>query len=209
MADERDSVSLAQQVARQPLSLVLLDEIEKAHAAVFDLLLGVLGEGRLTTAGGRRVDMRMTLIVMTSNLGTSGTLAGFGAEGRADGAEVRAVRDHFRPELFNRIDRVVPFTSLSSESLLRIVDLELAEIGAREGFGQRNIRLDVTAEAKAKLAELGHSPKYGARPLERVLEERVMAPVAVELARRPKLRNAVARVTLEGDDVRVTFGAGA
>ena len=81
--------------------------------------------------------------------------------------------------------------------------------GFREGFGQRNIRLDVTAEAKAKLAELGHSPKYGARPLERVLEERVMAPVAVELARRPKLRNAVARVTLEGDDVRVTFGAGA
>ncbi|MEZ4221672.1 MAG: AAA family ATPase [Polyangiaceae bacterium] len=203
LSDERESNSLAQRVARQPLCLLLLDEIEKAHPSVFDLLLGVLGEGRLTTEHGRRVDLRMTLVVMTSNLGSEISPLGFGSEAKPEGAALRAARDHFRPEFFNRLDRVVPFAALSAESLRRIVELELAAVSKREGLQRRAIVLDVSAEAKDLLAELGYSPQYGARPLRRVIEERVMAPIAAELSRRPSLRQLRASVTRNEDHLRV------
>ena len=205
LADERGADSLAQRVSREPLSLILLDEIEKAHPAVFDVLLGALGEGRLTTASGRLVDLRMTLIVMTSNLGADAVHVGFGAP-ETDSRDARAaVLAHFRPELVNRLDEIVPFEALSPESLRQIVELELAAAAAREGLTRRNLRLVVEPAVKERLAGLGHHPKYGARPLKRVIEELVMTPVAVEIARRPKLADATLCLALAGDRVTLTI----
>ncbi len=195
VADGAGDQSLAARVARQPLSLVLLDEIEKADAAVFDVLLGVLGEGRLTAASGRFVDFRMTLIVMTSNLGTGASRVGFGAEGADTTSALRAVRQHFRPEFFNRLDHVVPFAELGPAELRQIVRLEISKVKQRDGLRRRAIELEVTDAAQELLAELGWHPQYGARPLTRVIEERVLTPIAVELARKPSL--AGVRVTVD------------
>jgi ATP-dependent Clp protease ATP-binding subunit ClpC len=176
------AASLAQRVRQEPLSLVLFDEIEKAHREVFDVLLAILGEGRLTDEEGRLVDFRMTLIVMTSNLGVSETRAvGFG-EGGDEGARLAKVREHFRPELVNRIDHVIPFRRLDRADVLAVVDLLLAKVEARTGLHRRGLRLGVTAAAKARLAELGYDPARGARPLARVIEEQVITPLAARMA---------------------------
>ena len=176
------STTLAQRVRQEPLSLVLLDEIEKAHSEVFDVLLGILGEGRLTDEEGRLVDFRMALIVMTSNLGVATRPpVGFG-DGGGSAVALSGVREHFRPELFNRIDHVVPFASLDRESVLRVVDLELEKARARTGLVRRNLRLRVLPEARARIAELGFDPRRGARPLKRVIEEQVITPIAARMA---------------------------
>jgi ATP-dependent Clp protease ATP-binding subunit ClpC len=183
--------SLASQVRQQPLSLVLLDEIEKAHPEVFDLLLGILGEGRMTDDNGRFVDFRTTLIVMTSNLGVESTRpAGFGDAPPAPEGFVRKVRAHFRPELYNRIDHVLAFRALAPVDVERIVDLELAALATRTGLVRRQLALRATPEARRRLAELGYDPTRGARPLRRLLEERVMTPVAARIAADPTFRNA-------------------
>jgi ATP-dependent Clp protease ATP-binding subunit ClpC len=185
--------SLAQQVREQPLSLVLLDEIEKAHPEVFDVLLGVLGEARLTDTGGRLVDFRGTIVVMTSNLGVSSKrAAGFGESAGDD--FVRSVRRHFRPELFNRIDAVLSFRALSEDDVTRIVDLELDQIRARTGLVRRAIRVAVSDAAKRRLAALGYDPLRGARPLKRVLEERVLVPIAARMAEDAAFREREVRV---------------
>jgi ATP-dependent Clp protease ATP-binding subunit ClpC len=176
------ATSLAARVRQEPLSLVLFDELEKAHREVFDVLLAILGEGRLTDEEGRLVDFRMTLIVMTSNLGVADTRAvGFGESPDA-GASLARVREHFRPELVNRIDHVIPFRRLGPADVLRIVDLELAKAQARTGLVRRGLRLTATDAAKARLAELGYEPARGARPLVRVIEERVITPLAARMA---------------------------
>ncbi len=197
--------SLAERIRLQPLSLILLDEIEKAHPAVFDLLLGVLGEGRLSDALGRRVDFRGTLVVMTSNLGASdATPIGFGE--REQDAFLRTVRQHFRPEFVNRLDQVVVFRRLAPTDLERIVELELRKAGARTGLERRNLRLFPTAEARALLARLGYHPTRGARPLRRVIEERVVTPLAVRLSREPALCDRRIALCVEGAD-RAALGA--
>jgi ATP-dependent Clp protease ATP-binding subunit ClpC len=200
--------SLAEKVRQQPLSLILLDEIEKAHAEVFDLLLAVLGEGRMTDAAGSLVDFRMTLIVMTSNLGVSERgPAGFGGESEDTIARSfdGAVRRHFRPEFFNRIDFVIPFRNLAPADIRAIVDLELDKMGKRTGLARRELRLQVSEAARATLADWGWHPTRGARPLKRVLEEQVMAPLAVLLARTPSLRGQALRVitAAEGETLEV------
>jgi ATP-dependent Clp protease ATP-binding subunit ClpC len=196
------STSLAQRVRQEPLSLVLFDEIEKAHREVFDVLLAILGEGRLTDEEGRLVDFRMTLIVMTSNLGVADTRAvGFGDAGDA-GASLAKVREHFRPELVNRIDHIVPFRRLDRADVLRIVDLELAKAQARTGLVRRGLRLEVTDAAKNRLAELGYDPARGARPLVRVIEERVITPLAARMAADAELEDrAVVVDAAEGEIV--------
>ena len=182
--------SLVEKVRQNPLSLVLLDEIEKAHAEVFDLLLAMLGEGRMTDDEGRFVDFRMTLVVMTSNLGvrTSGS-AGFGGGGQSEQDLLGAVRGHFRPEFFNRIDHVVPFRNLSEEDILAIVDLEVRKAAERVGLVRRGLVLHVHDDARRALAKLGWHPTRGARPLARALEEHVMSPIAVRLAAERSLRD--------------------
>jgi ATP-dependent Clp protease ATP-binding subunit ClpC len=190
--------SLAERVRQQPMSLVLFDEIEKAHPETFDLLLGILGEGRLTDSLGRLVDFRMTVICMTSNLGVEQSEpAGFGAE-RGGGDFLRAVRQAFRPELFNRIDHVIPFSRLSEEDVLRIVDLELEKAASRAGLLRRRLRLVVEPDARAWLARQGYDPKLGARPLKRLIEAKVMAPIAVRLSADAGLEGAMLPVVVAG-----------
>jgi ATP-dependent Clp protease ATP-binding subunit ClpB len=166
---------LTEAVRRRPYSVVLLDEIEKAHAEVFDVLLQILDDGRLTDGQGRTVDFRNTVIIMTSNVRS------------AD-----ALRDTFRPEFLNRIDEVIEFHALSREQLGEIVELQLARL--RERLGERAIGLRLTDAAKEAVAEAGWDPTYGARPLKRALQRLVENPLALQL-----LEGAFA----EGDTVLV------
>jgi ATP-dependent Clp protease ATP-binding subunit ClpC len=197
LSDERGAASLAQRVSQEPMSVVLLDEIEKAHPAVFDVLLALLGEGRLTATSGRLVDFRMTLVIMTSNLGTGQARVGFGAAAADPKALHGAVRAHFRPEFFNRLDQIVAFKELAPGALRRIVELTLDDVQAREGLRRRSLRLSVTDGAKDELARLGYDPEYGARPLKRVIEERIVMPLSVELSRKPLTRDALVRVSFD------------
>jgi ATP-dependent Clp protease ATP-binding subunit ClpC len=196
-------------VRRQPFSVVLLDELEKAHPAVFDALLSVLGEGRLTDGRGRLADFRSSVIVMTSNLGAQTLRAkvGFGGgEGPGDEAALRAhylaeVRRFFRPELFNRIDEVVVFESLSRQHLSVIVQRELKKVSDRSGFGRLDVGLSPSPEVVEKLADWGFEPRYGARPLKRALERRLVVPAAAHLAAHPPTGASRLEVALEEDQL--------
>jgi ATP-dependent Clp protease ATP-binding subunit ClpC len=191
--------SLASQVRREPLSLVLLDEVEKAHPEVFDLLLGLLGEGRLTDSLGQLVDFRMTLIVMTSNLGAADKAPiGVGARAR-DPRD--ALRRHFRPELLGRIDQVLPFRALDEDDVLKITALELDKALARAGFVSRDLKVEVDAAARAHLARHGYHPQRGARPLKRVIEERLITPLAVRIAKDPAFLGKTVRVGEAEDEL--------
>ena len=166
---------LTEAVRRRPYSVVLLDEIEKAHAEVFDVLLQILDDGRLTDGQGRTVDFRNTVIVMTSNIRSEAQL-----------------REHFRPEFLNRIDEVVVFEALTREQIGAIVELQLARL--RQRLAERRLTLELTEEAKEAIAEAGWDPAYGARPLKRSLQRLVENPLALRL-----LEGEFA----EGDAIRV------
>jgi len=153
---------LTEAVRRRPYSVVLLDEIEKAHNEVFDVLLQILDDGRLTDGQGRTVDFRNTVLIMTSNL-----------------RSVEQMREVFRPEFLNRIDEIVEFRPLTKEQLAEIVELQLERLRAR--LAERGIELELTDDAKQVLAEAGWDPTYGARPLKRALQRLVENPLALRL----------------------------
>ncbi|MEJ7616238.1 MAG: AAA family ATPase [Pyrinomonadaceae bacterium] len=165
---------------RQPFAVVLFDEIEKADAGVFDVLLSVFDEGRLTDRFGRTTIFRSAVIVMTSNLGATNTDApGFGNNDRAQQSSYdRMAQVFFRPEFYNRLDAVVRFRPLAEASVRRIVRKELAGIAAREGLAKRNIKLTWTESLVEHLARQGFNARYGARPLQRTIERTVVAPLA-------------------------------
>ena len=192
--------SLADRIRRQPLSVVLFDEIEKADAAAFDLLLGVIGEGRLTDVFGRLVDFRMAVIVMTTNLGAADPRPpGFSSDPDAAPDMTGPIRKFFRPELLGRLDTIVSFRPLPTSALERIVDLELDKLRKRPGLVARNLRLEMTAAARARLAALGHDPRLGARPLRRTLEDLVVGPLADRMAGDPSWRDATIRIAVVGE----------
>jgi ATP-dependent Clp protease ATP-binding subunit ClpB len=166
---------LTEAVRRRPYSVVLLDEIEKAHSEVFDVLLQVLDDGRLTDGQGRTVDFRNTVLIMTSNIRSA-----------------EAMRDHFRPEFLNRIDEIVVFDALGREQLADIAELQLERLRGR--LAERKLSLELTDAAKEVLAEAGWDPTYGARPLKRALQRLVENPLAQRL-----LEGQFA----EGDTIRV------
>lgn len=175
--------TLTEAVRRRPYSVVLLDEIEKAHADVFNILLQVLEDGRLTDGQGRTVDFRNTLIVMTSNLGAD-LIQSLTVDGRAD--EVRqavmsVVGAHFRPEFINRIDETVVFEPLAAEQIRAIADIQLDRL--RQRLLDRDLKLVVSDSAMAQLASLGFDPLFGARPLKRVIQQRLENPLADHLLR--------------------------
>ncbi|HSR99875.1 MAG TPA: AAA family ATPase, partial [Kofleriaceae bacterium] len=197
--------SLADRIRRQPLSVVLFDEIEKADAAAFDLLLGVIGEGRLTDALGRLIDFRMAVIALTTNLGAADPRpAGFSSDPDLSADYGAAIRGFFRPELIGRLDAIIPFRPLAPEALEQIVELELAKLRRRPGLVARGLRVEMTRAARSRLARLGHDPRLGARPLRRTIEDLVVAPIAERMAREPTWREAtihVATATERGDVV--------
>jgi ATP-dependent Clp protease ATP-binding subunit ClpB len=162
---------LTEAVRRRPYSVVLLDEVEKAHPEVFDTLLQVLDDGRLTDGQGRTVDFRNTILILTSNLGSQ-FLADAGLDERVKRDQVMTVvRAHFKPEFLNRLDEVVQFESLSTEELTRIVDLQVAHLARR--LAERRITLEVSPAALEWLALTGFDPVYGARPLRRLVQSAI------------------------------------
>jgi ATP-dependent Clp protease ATP-binding subunit ClpB len=170
---------LTEPIRRRPYSVVLLDEVEKAHADVFNTLLQVLDDGRLTDGQGHTVDFRNTVVIMTSNLGSQYLLDEDLDEQAMRGRVMEAVRAHFRPEFLNRLDEVLIFHRLSRSQLRAIVDIQLARVAGR--FAQRDLGLDVTDAAKDWLAARGYDPVFGARPLKRVLRRELEDQVALAL----------------------------
>ena len=168
--------------------MVLFGEIEKAHSAVFDLLLGVMGDGRLTDARGQLVDFSNTIIILTSNLGAREAASdlGFRQTNRSDASVYRlAAEKFFKPEFFNRLSRVVPFERLRREDVQRIAHRLIADVFNREGLVRRGVKLVVETAALNLLVEAGYHPQLGARALKRTLERQVTAPIAARLAATP------------------------
>jgi ATP-dependent Clp protease ATP-binding subunit ClpB len=153
---------LTEAVRRRPYCVILLDEIEKAHSEVFDVLLQVLDDGRLTDGHGRTVDFRNAVLIMTSNIRTP-----------------ESMREHFRPEFLNRIDEIVEFKALSREQLGSIVELQLARL--HERLAERELTLELTDAAKELIGEVGWDPAYGARPLKRAIQRLLENPLALRL----------------------------
>jgi ATP-dependent Clp protease ATP-binding subunit ClpB len=175
---------LTEAVRRRPYQVILFDEVEKAHEDVFNVLLQVLDDGRLTDGQGRTVDFRNTIIVLTSNLGSDVLAAQPDGEipALAQAQVMKAVREHFRPEFLNRLDEIVLFRRLQRSDMATIVDIQLA--GLRRLLEDRKIGLQLDAAAMDWLAEQGYDPVYGARPLKRVLQR--------------SLQNALAGLILDG-----------
>jgi ATP-dependent Clp protease ATP-binding subunit ClpB len=177
---------LSEAVRRKPYSVILFDEIEKAHHDVFNVLLQVLDDGRLTDGQGRTVDFKNTIVIMTSNLG-SPIIQEYFMEGKTSGSALRDMEDkvlaelkrHFRPEFLNRVDDVIIFQSLDESELARIVDIQLGRLDQR--LTQQNLTLDVDAAAKKLLASEGYDPQFGARPLKRAIQEHLLDPLATKL----------------------------
>ena len=169
---------LSEAVRRKPYSVVLFDEIEKAHPDVFNVLLQVLDDGRITDGQGRTVDFKNTVIIMTSNLGSQFILNEANAEQR-ESLVMDALRKHFRPEFLNRIDEVVIFDRLTDEDLERVVDIQLARLTKR--LEQQKLTLTLSQEARHHLAAAGHDPTYGARPLKRAIQREILDPLSLDL----------------------------
>ncbi|HET9325974.1 MAG TPA: ATP-dependent chaperone ClpB [Candidatus Eisenbacteria bacterium] len=172
--------ALTEAVRRRPYSVVLLDEVEKAHPEVLNVLLQILDDGRLTDGQGRTVDFKHTLVIMTSNLGSQWILELGEDEGKELERRVMdAVRGHFRPEFLNRVDEIVIFHALSREHIRTIVDLHLE--GLRRMLADRELSLSLTPPARDALAEEGFDPHFGARPLKRAIQRRIQNPLAMRL----------------------------
>jgi ATP-dependent Clp protease ATP-binding subunit ClpB len=169
---------LTEAVRRRPYSVVLFDEVEKAHPDVFDVLLAVLDDGRLTDGQGRTVDFRNTILVLTSNLGSHALVSDLPDELKRD-AVMGVVREHFKPEFLNRLDDIVVFASLTTEELTQIVDIQVASLAKR--LQARRLTLHVTDGAREWLALNGFDPLYGARPLRRLVQTSIGDALAREL----------------------------
>jgi ATP-dependent Clp protease ATP-binding subunit ClpB len=169
---------LTEAVRRRPYSVILFDEIEKAHPDIFNILLQILDDGRLTDSQGRTVDFRNSVIIMTSNVGSSFILE----HARGDWALVetqvlQSLRQQFKPEFLNRVDDIIIFHPLGTEQIERIVDLQLKRLDRL--LADRKITMEVTPEAKRLLAEEGYDPAFGARPLKRSIQRMIQNPLAL------------------------------
>jgi ATP-dependent Clp protease ATP-binding subunit ClpB len=189
---------LTEAIRRRPYSVVLLDEVEKAHPEVFDILLQVLDDGRLTDGQGRTVDFRNTVLILTSNLGSQFLVDPLlDSEARRESV-MTAVRQAFKPEFLNRLDEIVVFDALGKDELAHIVDLQLKAFDQR--LAARRIGVEVTDRARAWLTDHGYDPAYGARPLRRLVQTAIGDPLA---------RMLIAGQVLDGQHVVVdTEGEG-
>lgn len=196
---------LTEAVRRKPYSVVLFDEIEKAHQDVFNVLLQILDDGRVTDSQGRTVDFKNTVIILTSNIGSAHLLEGISEHGEiAEGARssvMRELRGHFRPEFLNRIDDIVLFKPLALEEITRIVDLLLADV--RKRLTDREISLEVSAEAREFIAKSGYDPVYGARPLKRYIQRELETKIGRALIADELLPGSVVEVTVKDDALAV------
>jgi len=191
---------LTEAVRRRPYSVVLFDEIEKAHSDVFNVLLQILDDGRLTDSKGRTVDFKNTVLIMTSNLGSREIQALAGDEKQVREAVIQELRLHFKPEFLNRIDDIVVFHQLSRAQITQIIDVQLERL--RSMLKERNISLVLDDSARELLAREGYDPNYGARPLKRAIQTLIQNPLAVKLLQGEILPGETVRVSAEGDKMR-------
>jgi ATP-dependent Clp protease ATP-binding subunit ClpB len=200
---------LTEAVRRKPYSVVLFDEIEKAHADVFNTLLQVLDDGRLTDSQGHQVDFRNTVVIMTSNIGSHYLFDGVTPDGeiKPDTRErvMAELRSHFRPEFLNRVDDIVLFTPLSMPQIERIVELQLEEL--RNRLAENQIDLEVTPQARRMIAEHGYDPVYGARPLRRYIAHEVETRIGRALLRGEIAAGGRIQVDVAGDELSVAYSA--
>jgi ATP-dependent Clp protease ATP-binding subunit ClpB len=200
---------LTEAVRRRPYCVVLFDEIEKAHRDVFNILLQVLDDGRLTDGQGRTVNFKNAVIVMTSNLGSSEIQRL--ADQKAESWEVEAavktlLRDHFRPEFLNRIDETILFHALSKEQIARIVDVQIEHLSRR--LSSRNFKLVLTSGARKLLAEQGYDPAYGARPLKRLIQQRIENPLATKILSGEFAEGDTIKIDVDAAKQTFTFSRG-
>jgi ATP-dependent Clp protease ATP-binding subunit ClpB len=198
---------LTETVRRKPYSVVLFDEIEKAHPDVFNALLQILDDGRLTDAQGRTVDFRNAVIIMTSNIGSLHLL-----EGLSDSGEIREdvrdrvmadLRGHFRPEFLNRVDEIVLFKPLTLAEIERIVDLQIEDV--RRRLADRRLSLELTEEARVLIAREGYDPVYGARPLRRFIQREVETRIGRALLSGEILDGATITLDIEHGELQVRW----
>ncbi|WMX13063.1 AAA family ATPase [Aureispira sp. CCB-E] len=193
---------LVQEIRERPFSVLLLDEVEKADPSVFDALLTVLDEGLLVDAYGRVTNFRNTIIIMTSNLGASNRASvGFGREDTTNYES--AIGKFFRPEFVNRIDHIVTFNALEQEHIRAITRLELEALNKREGVDKRQVTLSFTEQLESHLAEVGFDKRYGARPLQRALENEIIAPLAKWLLEHPNIKGCALRLDLVDGQLKI------
>ena len=186
---------LTEKVRHQPYSLILFDEIEKANPQVFNALLQIMDDGRLTDAQGRTVSFKDTILIMTSNAGYSDQLL---KDGKVDHDKlIKALEAYFRPEFLNRLDAIVPFNSLTKDDMNKIIDIYLSKMA--HVLAKKNVKVDVSDETKAYLAEKGYDKKFGARPLRRVVEQDLETPIAKLLMKEPETKE----VRFTADDKHV------
>jgi ATP-dependent Clp protease ATP-binding subunit ClpB len=196
---------LTEAVRRRPYSVVLFDEIEKAHPDVFNVLLQILDDGRLTDSKGRVVDFKNTVLIMTSNLGSRAiqTAAENPLVDRDIKTEVlQVLRDHFKPEFLNRIDDIVVFTQLGKEQISTIIDVQLEKL--RKNLEERGITLELDQSARDLLVEEGYDPVYGARPLKRAIQSLIQNALAVKLLQGEIASGQTVRVSAENGEMKFT-----
>jgi ATP-dependent Clp protease ATP-binding subunit ClpB len=190
---------LTEAVRRRPYSVLLLDEIEKAHPDVFNVLLQILDEGRLTDGHGRTVDFKNAVVIMTSNLGSQWILSADETEASMEEKVLATVRDHFKPEFLNRVDEIIVFHRLGHEDLAKIVDIQLEGLTTR--LGERNITLVTGQETLRYLADKGYEPAYGARPLKRLMQRAIENPLALKLLDGTFTEGDTIEIGVEGDEL--------
>jgi ATP-dependent Clp protease ATP-binding subunit ClpB len=196
---------LTEAVRRRPYAVVLFDEIEKAHPDVFNVLLQILDDGRLTDAKGRTVDFKNTVLIMTSNLGSREIQAAEGDEQQVRIAVLEELQANFKPEFLNRIDDIVIFHQLSREQIGQIIEVQLERLRAM--LAERNIRMVLDEPARQLLAREGYDPHYGARPLKRAIQTLIQNPLAVKLLRGDILPGQTIKVTADGDNIEIKVEA--
>lgn len=197
-----DPSEMIREIRERPFSVVLLDEIEKADAQVFDVLLGLFDEGRLTDHFGRVTNFTSSVVIMTSNLGAERLARGdVGFGETATGGSERDIRDFFRPEFFNRLDGVIRFEPLGKRSLLEITEKELRAVARREGLTRRGIRLVWDKSVVEFLARRGFDKRFGARPLQRTVEAEITSPLAALLITDDSVRDRAIRIRFDGEKI--------
>jgi len=193
---------LTEAVRRRPYSVVLFDEIEKAHPDVFNVLLQILDDGRLTDSKGRVVDFKNTVLIMTSNLGSREIQAAEGDEKQAREAVVQILRDYFKPEFLNRIDDIVVFKQLGREQIAEIINVQLEKLRAM--LEERGIKIELDNSARELLVQEGYDPVYGARPLKRAIQTLIQNPLAVSLLKGDIATGQTVRVSAENGEMKFT-----
>jgi ATP-dependent Clp protease ATP-binding subunit ClpB len=198
---------LTEAVRRKPYSVILFDEIEKAHHDVFNVLLQLLDDGRVTDAQGRTVDFKNTVIIMTSNIGSQHLLEGVAASGeiteQARNDVMREMRQHFRPEFLNRVDDIVLFKTLTLDEIKQIVDLLAGEL--RQRLADRNIKIELSEPARELIARKGFDPVYGARPLRRFLQHELETRIGRALVAGDVRDGATVRVESDNGELAVAI----